>query len=87
MDITLAFPPLSPPAHPDYSDHMNHFAKNNTHFLDKFFKALKKMGTLGVHAVLSHATECKDLCNPNGRKLATTNYTGMLQCIVLLSCC
>ena len=28
-DITLAFPPLSPAAHPDYSVHTQQFARNN----------------------------------------------------------
>ena len=40
------------------------------------------MSKLGVQAVLSPATECKDLCNPNGRKLAATYYTGIIQCLL-----
>jgi hypothetical protein len=58
-DITLAFEPLAPAAHPDFSIKTHQYANNNTQFLKEFFKALDKMSKLGVTAPLFPATECK----------------------------
>jgi hypothetical protein len=57
-DITLAFQPLGPAAHP-FSIKMHQFANSNNQFLQEFFKALDKMSKLGVTAPLFPATECK----------------------------
>ena len=61
-DITLAFPPLAPAAHPDYSIDTQYFAASNEAFLEEFFAALQKMSKLGVMVSLFPATVCENTC-------------------------
>ena len=58
-DITLAFQPLAPAAHPDFSIKTHQYANSTGLFLQEFFQALDKMSKLGVTAPLFPATECK----------------------------
>lgn len=58
-DITLAFAPEAPAAHPDFSIKTNEYAGSNDQFLMEFFLALHKMSKLGVTTPLSPATECE----------------------------
>ena len=57
-DVVLAFPTQDVSLHPDYHQFTKAFAKDNSLFLDKFFKAMDKMGKLGVVANLSPASIC-----------------------------
>jgi hypothetical protein len=57
-DVALAFPPTSAADHPDYHAHTAAFSSINQYFLDTFYKALRKMGKLGVFKVLSAPSAC-----------------------------
>ena len=80
-DVTLAFPNLTA-SHPDYSLDTINFASDNNHFLTTFFKALHKMGRLGVNVDLFHATDCKDPCGEKKESIPgrphCTNYSSQV---------
>jgi hypothetical protein len=57
-DIALAFPSLDLTRHPDFDGYTTTFADDESTFLGTFFKALEKMGQLGVTVTLKHATIC-----------------------------
>jgi hypothetical protein len=57
-DLVLAFPPANAADHPDYHAHTAAFSRSKKYFLDTFYKALRKMGKLGVFTVLSAPSAC-----------------------------
>mmetsp|Transcript_3643 Transcript_3643/g.7042 ORF Transcript_3643/g.7042 Transcript_3643/m.7042 type:complete len:527 (+) Transcript_3643:76-1656(+) len=63
-DVILAFPSVG--SHPHYRNDTLDFAADNDTFLKVYFKALDKMGRLGVKGDLFHPTDCKDHCTGEG---------------------
>ena len=64
-DLALAFPPRNPSDHPDYHVHTAAFSKDLTFFLTTFFKAMKKMGKLGIVESLRVPSRCT-ICQSGG---------------------
>jgi hypothetical protein len=57
-DVALAFPSLDLTHHPHFNGFTANFASSDAVFLMMFFKALEKMGQLGVDVPLQKATPC-----------------------------
>jgi hypothetical protein len=57
-DLALAFPPTNASDHPDYHVHTAAFSSDSTFFLTTFYKAMTKMGKLGVVKALSVPLPC-----------------------------
>jgi hypothetical protein len=57
-DVALAFPSLDLTRHPHFNGFTANFASSDAVFLTTFFKALEKMGQLGVDVPLQKATPC-----------------------------
>jgi catalase (peroxidase I) len=57
-DLVLAFPPRNASDHPDYHVHTAAFSNDRTFFLTTFYKAMTKMGKLGVNNTLNVPSSC-----------------------------